>query len=153
MRRSGFRIFAACLVAVALSGLALGRPSFVAAATPVGTFAGCPLGVEPLLGTVASYASAARSTALSFVHSHASRLKLKDAGARANRVLRVTGWLPSGWIKTECGSIVWERSLAVGVFFPAMNPAHNPVGPCASCASVTYLISKLRRGWVVWGNY
>jgi hypothetical protein len=90
---------------------------------------------------------------LSFVQTHGSRLKLKLDGARANRVLRVSAWLPSGWIKTECGLLVWKRSLAVGVFFPAMSPAHNPVGRRASCASITYLIAKLLGEWVVWGNY
>ena len=123
------------------------------AVTPAGTFAGCPRGPLPLTGTLASYAPGARTRVLRFVRAHASRLKLKVDGARANRVLRVSAWLPSVWIKTECGLMVWERSLAVGVFFPAMDPAHNPVGRCADCASITYLLAKLPRGWVVWGNY
>ena len=155
MRRGSlFRVSGACLVVFTLGFLASGVSGFAATtATPAGTFAGCPRGPLPLTGPLASYAPAARTRVLSFVRAHTSRLTLKVDGARANRVLRTSAWLPSGWIKSECGLLVWKRSLAVGVFFPAMDPAHNPVGRCASCASITYLIAKLPRGWVVWGNY
>lgn len=143
-----------CLVALTLGFLTSGVSGFTATtATPAGTFGGCPRGTLPLTGTLASYAPEARTRVLSFVRTRASRLKLKVDGARANRVLRVSAWLPSGWIKSECGLLLWKRSLAVSVFFPAMDSAHNPVGRCADCASITYLIAKLPRGWVVWGNY
>ena len=79
--------------------------------------------------------------------------RLKVAGARTTRVLLVRHWLPSGWIQSECGLAVWQRSLAVGVYFPAMDPPHNPVGHCNDCASITFLLSKQARGWTVWGNY
>ena len=65
----------------------------------------------------------------------------------------MSAWLPSGWVRSECGLTVWQRSLAVGVFFPAMNPAQNPVGYCGSCASITFLVARVPRGWLVWGNY
>jgi hypothetical protein len=78
---------------------------------------------------------------------------LKVAGARTTRVLLVRRRLPSGWIRSECGLAVWRRSLAVGVYFPAMDPPHNPVGHCNACASITFLLSKQAGGWSVWGNY
>ncbi|HJX53437.1 MAG TPA: hypothetical protein VJ801_11790, partial [Polyangia bacterium] len=61
-------------------------------------------------------------------------------------------WLPSGWIKTECGNGVWQRSVGVSVRFPAMEYP-NPKGPCNDCAHVTLLLGKTRHGWVTWGNY
>ena len=153
-RGSRFRVSGASPVVLTLGFLASGVSGFAGTmATPAGTFAGCPRGPLPLTGALASYAPAARTRVLSFVRARAIQLKLKVGGARANRVLRVSTWLPSGWIKSECGLLDWKRSLAVGVFFPTMDPAHNPVGRCASCASITYLIAKLPRGWVVWGNY
>jgi hypothetical protein len=143
-------VMAACVCASATGSTA---------ATPSGTFSGCPRHPLPLPASAAAYASDARKAALRFVHGDYLRLArthhwhLKVAGARTTRVLRVRHWLPSGWIKSECGLAVWRRSLAVGVYFPAMDPPHNPLGHCNDCAGVTFLLSKRASGWTVWGNY
>lgn len=62
-------------------------------------------------------------------------------------------WLPSGWIKSECGATVWERSLAVAVYLPALDLPHNPVGRCGDCDHLTFIASRVRDGWTVWGVY
>jgi hypothetical protein len=61
--------------------------------------------------------------------------------------------VPSGWIKSECGLAVWQRSLAVSVYFPAMDPPHNPIGHRDDCAHIIFLASKTILGWTDWGNY
>jgi hypothetical protein len=73
-------------------------------------------------------------------------------GARVGIPFPVRHWLPSGWIKTECGNQVWQRSVGVGVRFPAMEYP-NPKGPCNACAHVTLLLGKTDHSWVTWGNY
>jgi hypothetical protein len=125
--------------------------SVAAAGVPSGTFAGCPRATLPLPGGVSVYAAAARNVVLRHVRAHHPHLRI--AGARADLILLVRDWLPSGWIRSECGATVWRRSLAVGVYFPAMDPQHNPVGHCNDCAHVTYTVSRTRRGWLVWGSY
>jgi len=54
-------------------------------------------------------------------------------------------WLPSGWVKRECGRALWERSVVADFDLPAM-------GPCESCAHVVFLPGKTRRGWITWGE-
>ena len=88
---------------------------------------------------------------LAFIRRHPLGMKL--AGARANGVLLVRHWLPSGWVKTECGLRVWQRSLVVGVYYPAMDPPQNPIGHCGDCARIRFLIAKTARGWLVWGRF
>jgi hypothetical protein len=65
----------------------------------------------------------------------------------------VRHWLPSGWIKRECGPTVWRNSVAVDVYFPRLDKPHNPVGHCNACAHVTFLAALTRGGWTVWGDY
>lgn len=77
---------------------------------------------------------------------------MRLAGAQVGQPFFTRKWLPSGWIRTECGVKVWQRSVAVGVRFPAMEYP-NPKGPCNDCAHVTLLLGKTRHRWVVWGNY
>lgn len=77
----------------------------------------------------------------------------KVKGAEVETVAFVPNWLPGGWIKSECGTLVWSRSVAAGVYFPELDLPHNPVGRCNDCDHVTYLLSKTADGWVVWGNY
>jgi hypothetical protein len=74
-------------------------------------------------------------------------------GARVRFVIRVRNWLPSGWIKSECGLRVWRDSVAVDVYFPRLDPPHNPVGHCNACAHVTFLAARTSGGWTVWGRY
>lgn len=84
---------------------------------------------------------------------HISHTPAKLVGARTTAVFLVSNWLPSGWIKRECSVRVWRRSVGVSVYFPAMDPAHNPVGHCNDCATVTFLASPTAGGWSVWGDY
>jgi hypothetical protein len=153
-RLSGCAVVAAA-IALAAGAAALSSPQSV----PPGTFTGCPRGTLPLPGSPSAYETPARKVVLSFVHttyaqrSRTHRFGLKDAGARADRVTLVRHWLPGGWVKSECGATVWARSFAVHIYFPAMDPPHNPVGHCNACARITFLISRTRRGWLVWGNY
>ena len=88
---------------------------------------------------------------LRFVQTHP--LRMKTAGARAGGVLLVRHWLPSGWVRSECGLRVWQRSLVVGVYYPAMDPPHNPIGHCNACARISFLLSKTPIGWLVRGVF
>jgi hypothetical protein len=130
--------------ALLASGAALAGP-------PSGTFAGCPHGALPLPGPASAYAAATRTVVLRLVHAHPSHAK--TAGATTDFVQLVRQWQPSGWIKSECGLRVWNRSLVVGVYYPAMDPPHNPVGRCNDCARIRFILSKTQRGWLVWGFY
>src|SRR4051812_27113182 len=100
-------------LAVALSAAALAATAH--AGHPAGTFAGCPTGLKPI---PADYASTARRLALQFALTHPRGMRLK--GAHATQAIRVSHWLPSGWIRSACGLAVWRRSVAVNVTFPAM---------------------------------
>lgn len=130
-----------------------------AGSRPPGTFNGCPRGTLPLTEPATGYAPTVDTVVLRFIHtsylretrSHEPKAKL--ARAKITGVILVRHWLPSGWIKSECGQVVWLRSLAVTIYFPAMNPPHNPVGSCNACAHVVLLTSRTRRGWTVWGIY
>jgi hypothetical protein len=122
---------------------------------PVGTFYGCPVGLQPLSTT---YKPAARRAAIVFLTTTYAKWNkerhwgMRVAGARVGIPFPVRHWLPSGWIKTECGNQVWQRSVGVGARFPAMEYP-NPKGPCNACAHVTLLLGKTHHGWVTWGNY
>jgi hypothetical protein len=116
-----------------------------------GTFAGCPQATLPLPHAASAYAGMARAVVLRFVQTHPLRMKI--AGATARDVLLVRRWLPSGWIRSECGLRVWKRSLVVGVYYPAMDPPHNPIGHCSACARIRFLLSRTPSGWLVWGLY
>jgi hypothetical protein len=149
-------------VLASLLGLVAGLATcgFVVAAPaepPPGTFDGCPRGSLALPSPAASYAPAARGAVMRFVRGTfartISRKPEKLIGARAGAVVLVRDWLPSGWIESECGKAVWERSLAVGVYFPALDLPHNPVGRCADCDHITFLASRTAAGWTVWGDY
>ncbi len=129
------------------------RVDAAGAATPFfGTFNGCPKRVLPLPYPAATYAASARAVTLRFVRTQLPTLarkhgwRYKIAGARVIKVLLIRRWLPSGWIKTECGLRVWQRSLAVVVSFPAMQVAH-----CNNCGITTFLLARTRERWIVWG--
>lgn len=117
------------------------------AATPPGTYHGCPKDVLPL---PAAYAPAADRAAMRFVRAQHSA---DYVGAYVTDTRLVRRWFPSGWIKDECGQRVWERSVVVTVFFPKLDLPHNPVGHCNDCARLTYVAARTARGWTVWGSY
>jgi len=122
---------------------------------PVGPFSGCPGGLQPLSTT---YKAAARHEAIVFLATTYAkwntqrRWGMRLAGTQVGEPFLVLRWLPSGWIKTECGNDVWRRSVAVRIRFPAMEYP-NPKGPCNACAQLTLLLGKTHQGWVTWGNY
>ena len=122
-----------------------------------GTFGGCPHDALPLPARpLRSYERTVRVAVLQFVRTsfvHISRTPGKLVDARATGVFLVRQWLPSGWIRSECGARVWRRSVGVGVYFPKMDPPHNPVGRCNDCAHVTFLASRTPGGWAVWGDH
>ena len=124
------------------------------AAVPAGTFAGCPRG---LLSPPPSYRAQARRVTTRFLHTTYARWNVihhwrtRLAGAQVGTPSLVRHWLPSGWVREECGKTVWLRSVVVGVGLPAMEYP-NPIGPCADCAHVTFLLGETRHGWTVWGN-
>lgn len=123
---------------------------------PAGTFAGCPSHAASLPSSAPTYAPAAKKAVLRFVRntfSRESRTPKRLVGAKTTSVVLVRQWLPSGWIKSECGVGVWARSIAVGVYFPAMDLRHNPVGRCGDCDHITFLLSRTLDGWSVWGDY
>ena len=137
--------FASCTVAAATPG-----------AVPAGTFNGCPRGALPLSAPLASYAPTVRKVVLRFVSTtlaHRSKTPNQLVGARTLQIALVSRWLPSGWIETECGKTVWERSVEVGVYFPAMDLPHDPIGHCNACDRLTLIASLTRSGWAVWGVY
>ena len=144
-----------------LAVAALAIPVCAAAAAapqsvPPGTFNGCPHHVLPLPGAAASYAPKVRAVVLQFVATTFARRSNKPKqliGARTTGVQFVRHWLPSGWIKSECGTAVWQRSIAVFVYFPAMDLPHNPIGHCNDCDHITFITSHTRTGWTVWGLY
>jgi hypothetical protein len=73
-------------------------------------------------------------------------------GAKEKAPFLVTDWLPSGWIRAECGLKVWKRSVVVTFRLPAMEYP-NPKGPCSDCAHVTLLLGRTAHGWTAWGNF
>jgi hypothetical protein len=145
------RVFACAALVGALSFSLNEAAHSAPGAKPVGTLAGCPRATLPLPKRATAYASVLRRVTMQFVRTHP--LHMKTAGAEVNGVLLVRHWLPSGWIKSECGMRVWERSLVVGVYYPAMDPPHNPIGRCNACARISFLLSRTPLGWLVWGLY
>ena len=122
---------------------------------PVGTFHGCPHGLQALPLSWRHEAATEAMTFLTTTYGAWNRQRhwgLRMAGAQAGAPFLVRRWLPSGWIKRECGQTVWARSVGVTFIFPAMEYP-NPKGPCNACAHVTLLLGKTRSAWVTWGNY
>jgi hypothetical protein len=123
----------------------------------VGTFSGCPRDTRPLPGPLSSFERPLRITVLQFVRTSFPKVAQtppsKLAGALIRSLTLVRNWLPSGWIKRECGLLVWRNSVAVDVYFPRLDPPHNPVGHCNACAHVTFLAARTFGGWTVWGRY
>jgi hypothetical protein len=144
--RAAATLFASVLVVLAAAAAAR-------AGVPAGTFHGCPAHVLPL---PTSYEPALDRIVLHFVHDPLAA-RSKDPsyvdGARVTGRILVRRWLPSGWIKDECGRLVWERSVAVSVYFPKLDLPHNPVGHCNECAVSLLIASWTARGWTVWGIY
>jgi len=124
------------LTGLAIAVLAISACAAAAAAprsVPTGTFNGCPQHVLPLPGSAASYAPTVRTVVLHFVattFARRSKTTKQLVGAETTGVQLVRHWLPSGWIKSECGTAVWQRSIAVFVYFPARDLPHNPLGRC-----------------------
>jgi hypothetical protein len=149
MRIIGVVLFAALLVGIA-AARARSTP-------PFGTFNGCPRETQPLPERVAAFERPLRGTVLRFVHTAFPRISKARAeqlvGARVRAIILVRHWLPSGWIKSECGLTVWRNSVAVDVYFPRMDRPHNPIGHCNACAHLTFLAALTRGGWTVWGDY
>jgi hypothetical protein len=150
------RPVAGCLAAVMAGIAACSVAAAAPRAVPAGTSNGCPHNVLPLTAPLIAYAPSIRRAALRFVATTLAR-KSKGpeqfVGARTLQVGLVSRWLPSGWIKDECGKTVWERSVEVGVYFPAMDLPHNPLGRCNACDRLTLIASRTRSGWSVWGVY
>ena len=125
---------------------------------PVGTFNGCPAGLRVLPTNPAGWRPAARQAASIFLKTTFARWNkqrhwgIRLAGAYVGEPFLVRHWLPSGWIKSECGLAVWQRSVWVNVTFPAMEYP-NPKGPCNSCAQEVLLLGDTRHGWITWGSY
>jgi hypothetical protein len=152
------RRIAACLFAL----LALAAVSATAAAAfnrgvPVGTFHGCPRDPRPLPPHLPSYELGVRTAVLRFVRTgflpFAQTPRSQLVGARVLKVLLVREWLPSGWIKQECGLTVWRRSVAVAVYFPRLDKPHNPIGHCNACAVLTFIAARTTGDWTVWARY
>ena len=155
-RKAALRLLAACVLAAAL--VTAGRTSAQAASlgVPAGTFSGCPHDARPLPGPLASYVSAVRRDVLAFVHTsftHIARTPRKLIGARITSVFLVRHWLPSGWIKSECGLKIWQRSVGADVYFSKMDLPHNPIVHCSACDRIIFLASLTRGGWTIWGDY
>ena len=151
MFRRGRALLAGILIAGTVCAVALGSPT----GKPDGTFNGCPARLRPLPKTFQPTARHAATIFLATTYAKWNREKhwgIKLADAQVGQPFLVRHWLPSGWIKTECGTRVWERSVGVSVRFPAMEYP-NPKGPCNACAHVTLLLGRTQHGWVTWGNY
>jgi hypothetical protein len=150
------RRLAACLFAL-LALAAASATANAAGGVPVGTFHGCPRNPQPLPPRPVGYETAVRSAVLRFVRTGFLRFARTPpsqlVGARVVRVLPVRRWLPSGWIKQECGATVWRRSVAVAVYFPRLDKPHNPVGHCDACAVVTFIGARTGGGWTIWARY
>ena len=149
----GRAVFSLAIVVVAAMAcsVALGATG----GKPVGTFDGCPSALQPV---PTAYKTTARHAATIFLTTtyakwdRERRWGIRLAGAEVGQPFLVRHWLPSGWIKSECGTNVWQRSVGVHVTFPAMEYP-NPKGPCNDCSHVTLLLGKTHHGWATWGNY
>jgi len=151
------RALSSVVAVIAALGVACGAALATTPGVPPGTFSGCPRDTRPLPAhPLTAYAPAVRSAALQFVRTsftHISQKPAELAGARTTSTFLVTKWLPSGWIKSECGVALWRRSVGVNVYFPAMDLPHNPIGHCNACAHIVFLAAPTRGGWTVWGDY
>jgi len=151
------RAFASVVAVVAALGVLCGAALATTPGVPPGTFSGCPHDTRPLpVQPLATYAPSVRNAVLQFVRTsftHISHKPAKLDGARTTGTFLVTRWVPSGWIKSECGLTLWHRSVGVNVYFPAMDPPHNPVGHCNDCAHIVFLAAPTGGGWTVWGDY
>jgi hypothetical protein len=143
-------------VVVSVAGLAASA-ALASASVPIGTFAGCPNSPRPLAPRLASYEPQVRAAVLTFVHTgflkYAQSPPSQLADARVTGVILVRHWLPSGWIRTECGAAAWRRSVAVAVYFPHLDKPHNPIGHCDACARLTFIAARVAGGWSVWARY
>jgi len=147
------------LVVIALlsTGAMAGRARSDSSQPPAGTFSGCPHGTRPLPDPIVTFEQPLRRAVLQFVRTSLWKVSNTPAreliGARVTSFILVRNWLPSGWIKSECGLVVWRRSVAVDVYFPRLDKPHNPVGHCNACAHLTLLAAFTTGGWSVWGRY
>jgi hypothetical protein len=152
------RLWAALLVLVVAISIAAGSATASPTGRPAGTFHGCPSGLTALPTSAAVWRSEARRAGLHFLRTTYARWNrqhhwgLRLRGATAGTPLLAGRWLPSGWIKSECGVTTRQRSVVVPIGLPAMEHP-NPIGPCADCAHVTLLLGLTRSGWIAWGEY
>lgn len=152
------RLRGVLVVLLVAGSVAAGTALASGARRPAGTFHGCPSGLIALPSSAALWRPQARRAGLHFLRTtyarwnrrHHWRLRLRRA--KAGRPLLASHWLPSGWIKSECGETTRKRSVVVPIQLPAMEYP-NPVGPCNACAHVTLLLGLTRHGWTAWGQY
>lgn len=152
------RRIAACLfVLLALAAVLASAAVSFDRGIPVGTFHGCPRDPRPLPPHLPSYELGVRTAVLRFVRTGFLRFaqtpRPQLVGARVLKVVWVQRWLPSGWIKQECGLTVWRRSVAVAVYFPRLDKPHNPIGHCNACAVLTFIAARTIGDWTVWARY
>jgi len=151
------RVLMVGLVIFAMLAASATRAQATAVVPPVGTFSGCPRDARPFPGPLDSFERPLRIAVLQFVRTSFPKLVRTPpsqlVGARVRSVILVRNWLPSGWIKSECGLRVWQNSVAVDVYFPRLDPPHNPVGHCNACAHLTFVAARTSGGWTVWGRY
>lgn len=149
--------WALALAAAAATGVLVTAAPARTAGPPPGTFSGCPHDTRPLPRRLSASVRTVRSAVEQFVRTSLWKVASAPAselvGARVGDVVRVSDWLPSGWIRSECGRAVWRDSVAVGVYVPRLDKPHNPVGHCNACAHVTLLAARTAGGWTVWGDY
>lgn len=150
------RILIAWLVVAAALAATSAAGAFAAGGRPAGTFSGCPRDTRPLPGPLRVFERPLRVAVLQFVHTSFRKISETPpselVGARVRFVISVRDWVPSGWIKRECGLKVWRNSVAVDVYFPRLDKPHNPVGHCNACAHLTFLTARTSGGWTVWGG-
>ena len=151
MSRAARVFLASVMVATMACSVALGATG----GKPVGTFDGCPTALQPVPTAYKTTARHAATIFLTTTYAKWDRERhwaIRLAGAQVGQPFLVQHWLPSGWIKSECGTNVWQRSVGVHVTFPAMEYP-NPKGPCNACSHVTLILGKSQYGWTTWGNY
>ena len=146
-----------CVVAVLALLAAATAASQAAAGAPAGTFSGCPRDTRPLSGGIATFTRPLSRAVLQFMHGpflHITKTPASQlVGARVTGMVLVRHWLPSGWIKDECGLTVWRNSVVVDVYYPRLDKPHNPVGHCNSCDQLVFLAARASGGWTIWGDY
>jgi len=149
------RLPIAGLVLLTTLAVGAGAARSTVAAPPSATFSGCPRDTRPFPVAADRFERPLRAAVLQFVRTSLPKISKTPAkdllGARIRKVVPVRDWLPSGWIKRECGLTVWRDSVAVDVYFPHLDRPRNPVGHCNACAHLTVLTALTRGGWTVWG--